>query len=176
LTGQPPHAGPRTAELFRRIAGSESPRARSLEPSVPRALEAVCLRAMARLREERYESAAALAEDVQRWLADEPVSAYREPLRVRLNRVLRRYKGLVAGAAVVLLSVSLVSSVLAWQIYREKLKVEAAEKVAVEQREQISEEKTRAEEAEKVALAQSHLAIDALGEMILDVQNELEDA
>src|SRR5262249_19745340 len=126
LTGRPPHTGPRTADLLRRIATSESPRARSVEPSVPRAMESICARAMARLREEGDGSAAALAEDVQRWLADEPVSAYREPLRVRLNRVLRRYKGLVAGAAVVLLSVSVVSSLLAWQIYREKLKVEAA--------------------------------------------------
>src|SRR5262249_21084627 len=135
----------------------------------------VCARAMARARDDRYQSAAALADDVQRWLADEPVTAYREPLRDRLGRGLRRHKALVAGAAVVLLSVSAVSSVLAWQIYREKTKVEAAEKVAVAQREQIAEEKTRAEAAEKDAIAQSHLAIDALGDMVLDVQNELED-
>jgi serine/threonine protein kinase len=176
LTGQAPHRGSGTGDLLRRIAQAETPRARSVEPSVPRALEAICARAMAKSRDERYESAAAVAEDVQRWLADQPVTAYREPLRQRLGRKLRRHRSLVAGAAVVLLSVSVVSSVLAWLIYLEKNRAEAAERVAVAQREQISEEKTRAEAAEQVALAQSHLAIDALGDMVLEVQNELEDA
>jgi serine/threonine protein kinase len=169
LTGQPPHSGSGTADVLRRIANGETPRARAVEPSVPHALEAVCARAMARSRDERYQNAAALADDVQRWLADEPVTAYREPWRVRLGRKLRRHKSIVLGAAVVLLSVSVVSSVLAWRIYLEKTRAQAAEQVAVV-------EKTKAEAAEQVALAQSHLAIDALGEMVLDVQNELEDA
>jgi serine/threonine-protein kinase len=154
LTGHAPHRGGGTADLLRRIAQGETPRARAVEPSAPAALEAVCARAMARAPEGRYESPAALADDVQRWLADEPVTAYAEPLRARLGRKLRRHRSLVAGAAVVLLSVATVSSVLAWRIYREK---------------------TKAEAAEQVALAQSHLAIDALGEMVLEVQNELED-
>jgi tetratricopeptide (TPR) repeat protein len=169
LTGKAPHGGSGTADLLRRIAQGETPSARSVEPAVPRALDAVCARAMARVREARYESAAALAEDVQRWLADEPVTAYREPLRVRVGRKLRRYRGLVAAAAVVLVSVSTVSSVLAVQIYREKKRVEQAEQVAVQ-------EKVKAEEAEQVAIAQSQLAIDALGDMVLKVQNELQDA
>jgi tetratricopeptide (TPR) repeat protein len=155
LTGKAPHAGAGTADVLRRIAQSETPLARAVEPAVPRALEAVCARAMARSRDARYESPAALAEDVLRWLHDEPVTAYREPLRVRAGRKLRRYKGLVAAAAVVLVSVSIVSSVLAVQIHQQK---------------------TKALEAEKVAIAQSQLAIDALGDMVLEVQNELEDA
>ena len=169
LTGKAPHGGGSTAELLRRIAQAETPLARSVEPTAPRALEAVCARAMARAPEARYESAAALAEDVQRWLADEPVAAYREPLRVRVGRKLRRYRGLVAAAAVVLVSVSTVSSVLAVQIYREKSRVEKAEQVAVR-------EKVKAEEAEQVALAQSQVAMEALGNMVLEVQNELQDA
>jgi tetratricopeptide (TPR) repeat protein/tRNA A-37 threonylcarbamoyl transferase component Bud32 len=169
LTGKPPHTGAGTEELLRHIAQGGTPPARSTGPTVPRALEAVCARAMARSRDARYESAATLAGDVLRWLGDEPVTAYPEPLRVRAWRKLRRYKGLVAAAAVVLVSVSTVSSVLALQIYREKTNVEKAEQVAVQ-------EKLKAEEAEKVAVAQSHLAIDALGNMVLEVQNELEDA
>ena len=47
---------------------------------MPPALEAVCLKAMALRPEDRYASARALADDVEHWLADEPVSAYREPL------------------------------------------------------------------------------------------------
>src|SRR5262245_18983363 len=46
LTGQAPHRGPGTAELLRRIAQGPTPLARSVEPSAPPALEAVCGRAM----------------------------------------------------------------------------------------------------------------------------------
>jgi tRNA A-37 threonylcarbamoyl transferase component Bud32 len=154
LTGRAPHRGPGTAELLRRIAQGPTPLARSAEPSAPPALEAVCARAMARAPADRYDSAAALAEDVQRWLADEPVSAYREPLRVRLGRKLRRYRSVVAGAAVVLLSVATVASVLAWRIYREKNRAEAAEQVAVQQ---------------------TDVAVDAIGELLLEMQLELDD-
>jgi tetratricopeptide (TPR) repeat protein len=155
LTGQPPHSSSVTADMLRRIAQSDTPLARTVDPSVPRPLDAICAKAMAKRREDRYQSAAALAEDVQRWLADEPVKAYREPLRVRVGRKLRRHKGLVAGAAAVLITVSVVSSVLAGVIYYEK---------------------NRAQEAEKVALDQSNLAIDALGDMVHEIQTELEDA
>jgi serine/threonine protein kinase len=154
LTGRAPHAGGGTADLLRRIATAETPRARAAEPSAPPALDAVCAKAMAKAREQRYDSPAALAEDVQRFLADEPVSAYREPLRVRLGRRLRRHRSLVAGAAVVLLSVSAVSSVLAWQINRQKDRAEAAEKVAVQQ---------------------TDVAVDAIGELLLEMQLELDD-
>jgi serine/threonine protein kinase len=54
-----------------------------LNPKVPRALEAVCLKAMAPYPQGRYQSATALAEDVEAWLADEPVTAHRDSLLIR---------------------------------------------------------------------------------------------
>src|SRR5262249_37561551 len=45
-----------------------------------------------------------LAEEVERWLADEPVRAYREPLAPRLGRWLRRHQRLAAGTAALLLT------------------------------------------------------------------------
>ena len=60
---------------------SQSPgstRPREVNPKVKKTAEAVCLKAMSQSREERYGSAADLAEDVARLLNDEPVSAYRE--------------------------------------------------------------------------------------------------
>jgi serine/threonine protein kinase len=96
LTGQPPYSGPDT--MRRALAYSVAP-PRSLARGVPVALEAVCLKAMARLPEERYQSAQDLAKEVERWLADEPVSAWREPLRVRAGRWSRRNQALVGAAA-----------------------------------------------------------------------------
>jgi serine/threonine protein kinase len=75
LAGQPPFTGPVTPELLRRVAQEAPPRPRRACPAAPRALEAVCLRAMAKEPDDRYPSAADLARDIQRWLADEPVSA-----------------------------------------------------------------------------------------------------
>jgi serine/threonine protein kinase len=52
---------------------------RQLKPSVPAALEAICMKAMALRPEDRYATALALSADIEHWLADEPVTAYREP-------------------------------------------------------------------------------------------------
>src|SRR5206468_228648 len=68
-----------------------------------RALEAVCLRAMAQKPADRYPSARALADDVERWLADEAVSAHRDPLPTRAWRWVRKHRTLATSAAGVLL-------------------------------------------------------------------------
>jgi serine/threonine-protein kinase len=72
---------------------------RRRDPSLPRALEAICLRALAGRAADRYVSARALAEDVTRWLADEPVTAWREPVSVRARRWARRNRTAVTAAA-----------------------------------------------------------------------------
>ena len=54
---------------------------------------------MALKPEDRYASAEALADDVERWLADEPVTAWREPFSVRARRWVRRHRTAVTGAA-----------------------------------------------------------------------------
>lgn len=57
---------------------------------------------MALRPEDRYPSSRELAEDLERWLADQPVSAYRDPLSTRVLRRLRRHRYLVTSAAVIL--------------------------------------------------------------------------
>ena len=59
----------------------------------------MCLKALAKKPADRYASAKELAEEVQRWLADEPVTAYREPLVTRAGRWARRHRPLVTGVA-----------------------------------------------------------------------------
>ncbi len=81
----------------------------SLRPAVSspgsiRALEAVCLKAMAKKPEDRYASCRALAADVERWAADEPVSAWREPFGRRVRRWGKQNRTMVTAAAVALLA------------------------------------------------------------------------
>jgi WD40 repeat protein/serine/threonine protein kinase len=102
LCGIPPHQGDNLSETLQRIRNDETPRVRSVVPSTPAALDAVCAHAMARRPEARYPTATALAEDVQRWLADEPVQAWREPWMVRTRRWLGRHRTRVTSAVAVL--------------------------------------------------------------------------
>ncbi len=72
---------------------------RRRDPGLPRALEAICLKALSARPQDRYPSARALADDVTRWLGDEPVLAWREPWRVRGLRWLKRHRTAVAATA-----------------------------------------------------------------------------
>jgi serine/threonine protein kinase len=108
LTGHPPAEGTCTAEVFEKIRSGRIPRARQIDPAVPRALEAVCSKALAVDRAQRYATPTDLANDVRRWLADEPVSAWREPWSNRAHRFMRRHRSGVFASTCTLIIVSLV--------------------------------------------------------------------
>ena len=94
---------------------------RLIKPQLPRALDAICGRAMAVEPSDRYQSAMDLAGDIERWLADEPVSAWSDPWPDRTRRWVRRHQPMVAGSAaavgvgVVALVVAVPSLSLAWR-------------------------------------------------------------
>ncbi len=115
LTGRPPFEG-NVIDVLRRVRQGDFPPPREHEPTLDRALEAVCLKAMTLKPEDRYPSAKALSEEVERWMADEPVSAWAEPLGRRLRRWGRRHRtGVTAGAVAVLLALAGSAAVLAVQ-------------------------------------------------------------
>ena len=100
LTGHAPFQGPEVTDVLRKVMRGEFPPPRAVHRAVPAALEAVCLKAMALRPEDRYPSASALARDIEKWLAEEPVSAWIEPLAPRARRWLRRHRTwLTAGMA-----------------------------------------------------------------------------
>jgi serine/threonine-protein kinase len=78
LTGRPPFEAGTVGEVLRAVRAGDFPPPRSVSPRVPAPLRAVCLRAKARHPDDRYATPRALADDVERWTADEPVGAYRE--------------------------------------------------------------------------------------------------
>jgi eukaryotic-like serine/threonine-protein kinase len=102
LTGHAPAAGGTLGEVFSKIRAGNLPKARELEPKTPRPLEAICAKAMVHKRENRYPRAEDVAEDVRRWLVDEPVSVYHDPFPVRLMRFSRRHRTLVTSLAALL--------------------------------------------------------------------------
>jgi serine/threonine-protein kinase len=116
LTGRPPFEGEDIGEILRRVQAGDFRAPRGVDPSLDKALEAVCMKAMAKTPADRYASGRALAEDVERWMADEPVTAYPEPWTRSLVRWLTRHRTGVTGvAAAVLAGVVGLSAVLAVQ-------------------------------------------------------------
>jgi serine/threonine-protein kinase len=116
LTGRPPQEGDDVGALLRRAQRGEFRPPRQLDPAIDKALEAVCLKAMAARPEDRYASCRALAEDVERWMADEPVAAWLEPRTRTMLRWLTRHRTGVTGvAAAVLAGVVGLTAVLAVQ-------------------------------------------------------------
>ena len=119
LTGQASvRSGVDRDEAIAEIVAGVFPRPRAVNPRVPPALEAVCLKAMARTQSDRYATPHALADEIKHWLADEPVSAYREPWTQRLARWSRRHRTWAQAAAISLVAVALVSAIAAVTVER----------------------------------------------------------
>ncbi len=157
LTGKPPFGGP---GALARVSVGDFPPPRKIREDIPRALEAVCLKAMSLEPEARYSSAEALAADLKLWLADEPVSAWREPAATRARRWMKRHRTAVAAVAasalIAIVALGSIGLVLAGKNQElllanrnEKLAREAAELA----KDRAEADRARAEAAEAKALA-----------------------
>jgi serine/threonine protein kinase len=80
LTGQAPFSGATSLELRKKIIEGGAPSPRQFNDRIARPLAAICLKAMARLKEKRYLEAENMALDIGRFLTQEPVEAYPENL------------------------------------------------------------------------------------------------
>jgi serine/threonine protein kinase/formylglycine-generating enzyme required for sulfatase activity len=109
LTGRPPVDGTDRADVIVRVERGDIRQPRSLDPTIPRPLEAICKKALALHPADRYPSVRALAHDIERWLDDLPVSVYREPLTTRIRRWIRKHRAPAAaiGAALTVTIVGL---------------------------------------------------------------------
>ncbi|HWO19843.1 MAG TPA: serine/threonine-protein kinase [Kofleriaceae bacterium] len=108
LTEQPPIAGTNPLEILSRVPSYEPQRPRAIDRDVPSDLEAIVMKCLEKERAARYDSARALADDLGRFLAGEPVAARASAgLGYRLRKALRRHARLVAGVAVALIAVAI---------------------------------------------------------------------
>ena len=115
LTGQTPFSGPPQIVIVNVLTQAPKP-PRALKPDVPRDLETICLKAMAKEPNQRYGSCREFAEDLRRWLAGEPITARRVSYAERLVRWCQRNRvlaSLVATAALLLVAVAIISTVSA---------------------------------------------------------------
>ena len=165
LTGRPPVDDREIAAVLRKVQRGDFPPPRQVDRRVPAALEAIVLKAMALRIDDRYPSAKALGEEVEHWLADEPVQAYREPLVTRLARRARRNKPAVAAAAVLLFSAMAALVVNDALVRLEKVRTEQQRRLAVENFRKADEQRQIAEDLSATLTLDRALALCERGEV-----------
>ena len=120
LTQQHAFAGEDRQSLLRQIVDDDPIPPRRHNPAIPVDLETIVLGAMAKSREERYASAQAMADDLERFLAGKPTLARRPTLGDRAAKWARRHRSLVAVGACSVLVLSVISAVGMFLLAREQ--------------------------------------------------------
>src|SRR5262249_12418736 len=134
-TLRPAFAAARRAGLGERIQHEEPPRPRRLEPHVPRDLETIVLKAVAKEPARRYPTAGVMAEDLRRFLHGRTIKARRSSPAERLWRWCRRNPltaGSLALVAALLVTIAVGASVSAARLAANLGRAEAAERAAQE--------------------------------------------
>jgi HEAT repeat protein len=110
LTGRPPFEGPTLAATIYKVVHEYTTEPARLNPRAPADLSAVCMKALEKEPKDRYRTAEEFAQDMDRFLGGEPVSAKPLPAWQRLRRQVKRNRkvlvaaGSVGAAAVVALA------------------------------------------------------------------------
>jgi serine/threonine protein kinase/WD40 repeat protein len=149
LTLRPPFEGQTAAELVNQITDREPPLPRKFDPRIPRDLETIVLKAMAKRPADRYAGATELADDLERYLNTEPVRARRIGLAGRAWRFARRHPAVTAVTTVAAATVLTVATVAYTRVVQER-------NVALRAGEDTRRERERALDAQaetQVALA-----------------------
>jgi tetratricopeptide (TPR) repeat protein len=132
LTLEPAFKGNDRQELLRQIAFEEPSAPRRVNRAIPAELETIVLKAMEKNPAERYATAKDLAEDLRRWLADEPIRARPAGMVRRLRKWGWRHPAWVAAAAALVLAVLVLGGVVLWREHEQRVAAEAAVKAALE--------------------------------------------
>jgi WD40 repeat protein/serine/threonine protein kinase len=117
LTFKKAFGGETPKEIIRQVCFDEPVSIRRLSPRVPEDLETIVLKAMAKNPADRYQSARELADDLERFRADQPINARRPTLVQQGRRWIRRHTALATAAAagiVILLLTSLTATGMIW--------------------------------------------------------------
>jgi serine/threonine-protein kinase len=173
LTGRPPFQGASLLETLEQVRSQEPVPPSRLQPKVPRDLETICLKCLAKAPGERYPSAEALADDLGRFLLGQPIKARPTSLRERCWKWARRRPAVASLALALGAALVGLLGLWAWSYVEiraalhqaradRQAAVLAALKAAQEQRE-AERQRERATRNEKEALSKAEYARRGLG-------------
>jgi WD40 repeat protein/serine/threonine protein kinase/tetratricopeptide (TPR) repeat protein len=151
LTGRAPFEEKDIAQLLDKVRAGEFPAPRTINRRVPIELDAVCRKAMALDPAGRYPSARALAEDVEHWMADEPVVALPDTRAKRVHRWLRQHRIWAQSIAGTLVIVAAVSAVSAYLVSQERDKAHDDKLIALREKTNAVRAKEEADQARALA-------------------------
>jgi serine/threonine protein kinase/tetratricopeptide (TPR) repeat protein len=154
LTLEPPFPESNPARLLKLVSEQEPVRPRKRNPAIPRDLETIVLKAIAREPSHRYSTAQALADDLGRFLEDRPIQARRTTSVEHFWRWCRRNPALAGSVAAALVSLML-AAIVGWWAYGSTTRALASE----------AAKRTEAEQATQRAEANMNLSLTALEEI-----------
>jgi serine/threonine protein kinase len=158
LTGRPPFAGVTPLDTLRQVQSQDPVPPTRLQPRLPRDLETICLKALQKEPRQRYSSAADLGQDLERFLAGEPIHARPVSLWIHAWKWAKRRPAAAALIGVSVLAAFTVVAIILWsnaQLRASNVRLEAARRRAA-----LNYERSR----------------KAVDELLRAVSNELEDA
>jgi WD40 repeat protein/serine/threonine protein kinase len=156
VTGRPPFQAAGTVETLIQVLQQEAVSPRLLNPKVPRDLETICLKCLEKKPQKRFASAAAFAEDLRRFLTNEPIVARPITPWERAMKWAKRRPAIAAMTAAIILAVLLGLSGITWQWREaESARQVAASKAVAEAEARRLAENSRQAETEARAKAET---------------------
>ena len=161
LTGRPPFRGASVVDTLEQVRTREPVPPTQFQPGVPRDLETICLQCLQKEAGKRYHSAGALAEDLRRYLAGEPIAARPVGRTERALRWCRRNPRVAVLTGIVVLLVvvwAVSSSILALNLKAQKDETEIARIAADDNAQEATKQAGIARNNEEEATRQAGIA------------------
>jgi serine/threonine protein kinase/Flp pilus assembly protein TadD len=178
LTGRPPFQGPNPVATLEQVKNQEPMPPRRINPWISRDLETICLKCLEKEPQRRYESAGALAGDLDRFLRREPIQARRASVWDKGLKWSRRRPMQAALTALLILLIGVSAVGFAWyhvNLQRSNADLHTA-LIAVRDQERIArEQRNLAQQNAELAEEQRNLALDTLYSMVFDFFESLGD-
>ena len=160
LTGRPPYRGESLIEVLNAAESGNYEPINRINQYVPRPLLSICQKAMSVDPAQRYRGAKVLADDVERFLADQPVSAFREPWTEQARRWIAKNRTTVttiATSALVALVLLVIGNALLIGFNRQLSKRESEAIQLQQQTQSALEQATESLYSQRISLAHSEL-------------------
>ncbi len=177
LTGRAPFQAPTLLETLEQVRTREPVAPVVLQPGVPRDLETICLKCLQKDPRRHYDSAGALAEDLRRFLAQEPILARRVGRVERAWRWCRRNPRLAvlgAATAAIVLGWAVSMSALAWGLKLQKDETDRNAALARANEQKANDNAADARQKKEEAYASARVAVQRMTQTFGGVQQRLD--